>query len=116
MRDGGPWQAWVAAGLTTGSTGLYLALVTGEGLAEGDLSKVIAIAGSLTIAAVCAAGAALVRSRRISTGLLVIALIPLATWGVLGASTIGGLFLLSGAFVGAALWAVSRSSRERDGA
>ncbi len=107
MRHGGPWQAWVAAALTVASTGLYLALVTGEGVAEGDLSKVIAIAGSLTVAAVCAAGAAVVRSRRISAGLLVVALVPLATWGVLGAPTIGGLFLLSGAFVGAALWSLT---------
>lgn len=114
MTGGGPWQAWVATGLTAASILLYVAIVAGEGIAEGDLLSIIGIVASLVVAAVCTAGAALLRRRQTSIVLLVIALIPLVAWGFLGAWTIGGLFLLSGAFVVAALWTVVRDRPEHD--
>ncbi len=110
----GPWQAWVAAGLTAASTVLYVAVVSSEGIAEGDLGSIITIASTLALAAVLTAQAALVSNRQLAMGLLGIALVPLVIWGVLGAWTIGGLFLLSAVFVGFALWSMSRNRPEND--
>lgn len=108
MKERGPWQAWVAAALSGASTVLYVVVVTRGATAPEDVANIIGIAASLGVAAACTAAAALGRHRRTALGLLWIALVPLLVWGVLGAWTIGGLFLLAAAFVMAASWSVGR--------
>lgn len=110
----GPWQAWVAAGMTAASTVLYVVVVTSEGIAEGDVGSILTIASTLALAAVLTVQAALVSNRRLAMGLLGIALVPLVMFGLLGAWTIGGIFLLSAVFVGFALWSLSRDRPEKD--
>lgn len=105
-----PWQARVGAALAGVVAVLYVVLATGGDVVDEDVTAVVGIAASLFIAAVCATGAVLVRSRRATVVLLAVAVVPLLIWGLLS-MTIGPLLLLAAGFLIAALVKVVSQGR-----
>lgn len=107
MKSKGPWQAWVGSALAAVFTLFYLVGLSIEGVESEDVPGVAGISLSLIAGSVFAGLAAWARNRRAAVVLLVLALIPLLVWGILGAMTIGGLFLVAASFLIAALTKVA---------